>query len=125
ANSGLYMEPYFVEQVSTSEGEVLETHSPQARKAMDAPAAYVLTHMLEGVIDHGTAYELASLDVDLAGKTGTTNDYTDAWFVGFTPKLTMLTWVGYDVKKTLGNNMTGAIAALPAWKALAQRGLDE
>jgi penicillin-binding protein 1A len=125
ANSGLYMQPYFVEQVATSDGETLESHLPQARKAMDAPAAYVLTHMLEGVIDHGTAYDLASLDLDIAGKTGTTNDYTDAWFVGFTPKLTMLTWVGYDVKKTLGNSMTGAVAALPAWKALALRGLEE
>ncbi len=125
ANSGLYMQPYFVEQVATADGEVLETHVPQAHKAMDAPAAYVLTHMLEGVVDHGTGYALSSLDVDVAGKTGTTNDYTDAWFVGFTPRLTMLTWVGYDVKRTLGNGMTGATAALPAWKEMAERGLAE
>jgi penicillin-binding protein 1A len=125
ANSGLYMQPYLVEQVATPEGEVLETHLPQARKAMDAPIAYVLSHMLEGVIDRGTGYELAPLDVDLAGKTGTTNDYADAWFIGFTPRLTLLTWVGYDVKKSLGSGMTGAVAALPAWKAMAERGLKE
>jgi len=125
ANSGLYMQPYFVEQVATSDGEVLETHSPQARKAMDAPAAYVLTHMLEGVIDHGTAFALSKLDLDIAGKTGTTNDYTDAWFVGYTPKLTILTWVGYDVKRNLGNGMTGAAAALPPWQAFLERGLAE
>lgn len=125
ANSGLYMHPYFVEQVATSDGEVLEHHTPQARKAIDAPAAYVLTHMLEGVIDHGTAFALSPLDVDIAGKTGTTDDYSDAWFVGFTPKLTMLTWVGYDVKRSLGNGMTGAAAALPPWKEVAERGLAE
>jgi penicillin-binding protein 1A len=125
ANSGLYMHPYFVEQVATADGEVLEHHTPQARKAMDAPAAYVLTHMLEGVIDHGTAFSLSPLEVDIAGKTGTTDDYSDAWFVGYTPKLTMLTWVGYDVKKSLGNGMTGAAAALPPWKEVAERGLAE
>ncbi len=125
ANAGLYMQPYFVEQVSTSEGEVLEHHTAQARKAMDAPEAYVLTHMLEGVIDHGTAFALSQLDVDIAGKTGTTDDYSDAWFVGYTPKLTILTWVGYDVKKSLGGGMTGAAAALPPWKELAERGLAE
>ncbi len=92
---------------------------------MDAPAAYVLTHMMEGVIDHGTAFSLSRLDVDIAGKTGTTDDYSDAWFVGYTPKLTMLTWVGYDVKKSLGNGMTGAAAALPPWKEVAERGLAE
>jgi len=125
ANAGLYMQPYLVEQVATADGETLETHLPQARKAMDAPVAYVLTHMLEGVIDRGTGFDLHLLDVDLAGKTGTTNDYADAWFIGYTPRLTMLTWVGYDVKKTLGNGMTGAVAALPAWKTLAERGLAE
>ena len=125
ANSGLYMQPYFVQQVATSDGETLESHLPQARKALNAPEAYVLTHMLEGVIDHGTAFALSPLDVDIAGKTGTTDDYSDAWFVGFTPRLTMLTWVGYDVKRSLGNGMTGAAAALPPWKELAERGLAE
>jgi penicillin-binding protein 1A len=124
-NHGIYMQPHFVEQVTTADGRVLETHTPQAEKAMDAAVAYVLTHMLEGVIDRGTATPLAHLDVDLAGKTGTTNDYSDAWFVGFTPKLTMLTWVGYDLKKTLGSGMSGTTAGLPPWKALAERGLAE
>ena len=125
ANHGIRMEPHFVEQVTTADGRVLETHAPRAEKAMDAAVAYVLTHMLEGVIDRGTATPLASLDVDLAGKTGTTNDYTDAWFVGFTPKLTMLTWTGYDLKKTLGNSMSGTVAGLPPWKEMAERGLAE
>jgi penicillin-binding protein 1A len=125
ANHGILLPPYFVEAVTTSDGRTLELHTGQARKAMDASVAYVLTHMLEGVVDRGTATTLAALDVDLAGKTGTTDDYSDAWFVGFTPKLTVLTWTGYDLKKTLGNGMSGAVAGVPPWKAIAERGLAE
>jgi penicillin-binding protein 1A len=125
ANHGILMTPYFVEQVVTSDGRTLETHTAQARKAMDASVAFVLTHMMEGVVDRGTATAMAGLDVDLAGKTGTTDDYSDAWFVGFTPRLTLLTWTGYDVKKTLGNGMSGAVAGVPPWKEMAERGLEE
>ena len=98
---------------------------PNASKATDPQVAYVLTHMLEGVIDRGTATDLRELDLDLAGKTGTTDDWSDAWFVGFTPRYTILTWVGYDQKRTIGKNMTGSEAALPAWKKLVERGLEE
>jgi penicillin-binding protein 1A len=125
ANHGILMSPYFIEQVSTAQGEVLEQHTLQAQKAMDASTAYVLTHMMEGVVDRGTAASMASLDVDLAGKTGTTDDYSDAWYVGYTPRLTILTWTGHDVKKTLGGGMSGAVAGLPPWKEIAERGLAE
>ena len=79
--------------------------------------------MMEGVVDHGTAYDIHDLPIDIAGKTGTTNDYSDAWFVGFTPQYTILTWIGYDVKRSLGAGMSGAVAALPMWKAIAEDGL--
>ena len=81
--------------------------------------------MMEGVIDRGTATALKELDLDIAGKTGTTDDYSDAWFVGFAPRYTILTWVGYDQKRSIGRNMTGAEAALPTWKTLVERGLKE
>jgi penicillin-binding protein 1A len=124
ANQGVHMEPYFVERVSSHDGRAIELHSPRARKAMEPAVAYVLTHMLEGVIDRGTAGSIADLDVDLAGKTGTTDDYSDAWFIGFTPRYTILTWVGYDQKRSIGRNMTGAEAALPAWRMIVQDGLE-
>jgi penicillin-binding protein 1A len=92
---------------------------------MDPAVAFVLTHVLEGVVDRGTAGSIAALPAALAGKTGTTNDYTDAWFVGFTPRHTLLTWVGYDQKKSLGRRMTGAVAALPMWRDLAEAGLRD
>jgi len=125
ANQGIALSPYLLERVSDRSGFVLEHHVPQARKAMEPQVAYLLTHILEGVIDRGTGADARRLDVDLAGKTGTTDDFTDAWFAGFTPRYTILTWVGHDQKRRIGRNMTGAVAALPIWKAIVETGLEE
>jgi penicillin-binding protein 1A len=75
-----------------------------------------MTDLLEGVVQHGTASAAAKLKHPLAGKTGTTNDFTDAWFIGFSPSLTCGVWVGFDEKKSLGENEAGAVAALPIWE---------
>ncbi|MEM6455626.1 MAG: PBP1A family penicillin-binding protein, partial [Acidobacteriota bacterium] len=128
ANQGIHVEPYLIERVATPQGRVLHEHLPQARKAMDPQIAYLVTQMLQGVVDRGTAGSLRAggkLTLDLAGKTGTTNAYTDAWFVGYTPRYTILSWVGYDKKRSLGRGMTGAEAALPIWKSIVQAGVDE
>jgi penicillin-binding protein 1A len=123
ANQGTHVEPYLIDRIATADGQVLEQHFPAARTSTTPPVAYVLAHMMEGVVDHGTAFALKDLDIDIAGKTGTTDDFTDAWFVGFTPRYTILTWVGYDVKKSLGQGMSGAVAAVPMWKQIAESGL--
>ncbi len=125
ANQGFYVEPYLIESVATQSGRLLEQHSPRASQAMEPEVAYVLTSMLEGVIDRGTGRLVAGLDLDLAGKTGTTDGYTDAWFAGFSPSYTLVVWVGYDKKRSIGRNMTGAAAALPIWKAIFERGIEE
>ena len=125
ANQGVYIEPYLIDSVMTHDGRLLESHAPHAHKAMEPAVAYVLSHMLEGVIDRGTGAAVADLPLDLAGKTGTTDDYSDAWFIGFTPRYTILTWVGYDRKRSIGRNMTGAEAALPAWRAIVEQGLKD
>ena len=125
ANQGIWVRPHFVTEVRRRNGAVLTRHQTEATKAMDPAVAGLLTHVLEGVVDRGTAGSIAALPTAIAGKTGTTNDYTDAWFVGFTPKYTILSWVGYDQKKTLGKKMTGAEAALPIWRQLVETGLDE
>jgi len=125
ANQGVYVRPYMVEEVRGRDGSVIESHQLEARKAMEPAVAYVLTSMLEGVVDRGTAASIAGLPVALAGKTGTTNDYTDAWFVGFSPRYTILTWVGYDQKRTIGRGMTGAEAALPVFRSIVESGLDQ
>jgi len=123
ANQGTYIRPYLIESVRTPEGQAMETHVPETRTVTSPDLAYVLTTMLEGVVDRGTARRLADLDVDLAGKTGTTNDYSNAWFVGFTPRYTMLVWVGYDQPKSMGRGMAGDKVAVPIWRAIAEDGL--
>ena len=124
ANHGLHVEPYLVERVSDGTGRTLEQHSPRAYKSMEPQTAYLLTRMLEGVVDRGTARAAAELPLALAGKTGTTDDYTDAWFVGFTPRYTALVWIGHDRNRRIGRNMTGAEAALPIWQELIESGLE-
>jgi penicillin-binding protein 1A len=123
ANQGTHIEPHLIERVTGSDGHVLERHFPAAYSSTNPAVAYVLTHMMEGVIDHGTAYAINDLPIDIAGKTGTTDDFSDAWFVGFTPRYTILTWIGYDQKRSLGGGMSGAVAALPMWRKIAEDGL--
>ncbi|RMH19446.1 MAG: PBP1A family penicillin-binding protein [Acidobacteria bacterium] len=125
ANQGIHVEPHATERIVAHSGRTLYEHLPRARKAMEPQIAYVLTRMLEGVIDRGTGRAVADLEVDLAGKTGTTDNWTDAWFVGFTPRHTILSWVGYDKDRSLGRGQTGAEAALPIWRAVVEDGLEE
>ncbi len=125
ANQGVLVKPYLVERVLSGSGGTLERHEAEAVKAIEPATAFVLTSMLQGVIDRGTGARLADLPLDIAGKTGTTNDYTDAWFVGYTPRFTILVWVGYDQKRSLGKKMTGAEAALPIWREIAESGLRD
>ena len=125
-NRGVFVEPYFIESIHSHGDRLIEEHQPQAQKAMSPQVAYVLTSMLRGVAERGTAAQaLARLDIPTAGKTGTTNSFTDAWFVGFTPRYTVLTWVGYDQKRFLGRGWTGAHAALPIWAGIVERGLED
>ncbi len=114
-NHGVRMEPTQVLSVTDREGVTLEEHTPVARDAIRADTAYVMTSLLRGVVQRGTAASAAALDWPLAGKTGTVNDYTDAWFMGFDPEITLGVWLGYDEKKPIGNGETGTTAALPIW----------
>jgi penicillin-binding protein 1A len=94
---------------------VLEEDYPEVKDVVSAQTARVMVSLLEGVVQHGTGYAASALKHPLGGKTGTTNDFTDAWFIGFSPSVTCGVWLGYDEKKTLGNKETGAMAALPIW----------
>jgi penicillin-binding protein 1A len=114
-NQGVRMDPYLVASVADREGNILEEHRRQPREAIRADTAFVMTNLLRGVVQRGTGGAAASLDWPLAGKTGTVDDYTDAWFVGFDPSITVGVWVGYDEKKPIGRDETGGAAALPIW----------
>ena len=115
ANRGVRMAPYGVVTISDREGNLLEEHRPEPHEAVRADTAYVMANLLRGVVQRGTGAAARDLDWPLGGKTGTVDDYTDAWFVGFDPTITVGVWVGYDEKKPLGTGETGATAALPIW----------
>jgi penicillin-binding protein 1A len=114
-NDGVRVVPRYIRRVTDYQGRVLEEDYPDVKDVITPQTARVMTSLLEQVVQHGTAAAAASLKHPLAGKTGTTNDFTDAWFVGFSPSITCGVWVGFDEKKTLGNKETGAHAALPIW----------
>jgi penicillin-binding protein 1A len=114
-NQGVRMRPYPILRISDREGNLLEENRPEPADAIRADTAFVMTNLLRGVVQRGTAAQAASLNWPLAGKTGTTDDYTDAWFIGFDPDITVGVWTGFDEKKPLGSAETGSRAALPIW----------
>ncbi len=114
-NDGLRIEPRYIRKVTDYEGHLLEQDFPDAKDVISQHTARTMVSLLEEVVKHGTASSAKKLNHPIAGKTGTTNDYTDAWFVGFTPSLTCGVWVGFDEKRNLGENETGGHAALPIW----------
>jgi penicillin-binding protein 1A len=114
-NDGLRIEPRYIRQVADYEGHVLEQDFPDARDVISQRTARTMVSLLQEVVKHGTGGPARKLNHPVAGKTGTTNDYTDAWFIGFSPSITCGVWIGYDEKKNLGDNETGGHAALPIW----------
>lgn len=114
-NDGVRIAPRYITKVTDYEGRVMEEDFPDIKDVVSARTARIMTSMLREVVLHGTAVAAAKMPFPLAGKTGTTNDFTDAWFVGFSPTLTCGVWIGYDEKKSLGEKETGGRAALPIW----------
>jgi penicillin-binding protein 1A len=114
-NDGVRVTPRYITRVTDYEGRVLEEDFPEVKDVISQRTARIMTSMLREVVLHGTGIAAAKLPFPVAGKTGTTNDFTDAWFVGFTPTMSCGVWVGYDEKKSLGAKETGAHAALPIW----------
>lgn len=123
-NHGVRVPPVLVQSVTDRDGTPLEEARPVPEDVIRADAAFVMTHLLRGVIERGTARAAAGIDWPLAGKTGTVNDYTDAWFIGFDPDITVGVWVGHDEKKPIGRGETGATVALPIWKAFIEAYLE-
>jgi penicillin-binding protein 1A len=114
-NDGVRVSPRYITRVTDYEGRVLEEDFPEVKDVISQRTARIMTSMLREVVLHGTGVAAAKLPFPVAGKTGTTNDFTDAWFVGFTPTMTCGVWVGFDEKRSLGAKETGAHAALPIW----------
>ena len=117
ADRGVRNEPLFILKVEDRAGNVLERNAPRPFEVLSEGTAATMTSMLQSVMDHGTGYPARArgFTIPAAGKTGTMDDYMDAWFVGYIPSLVCGVWIGYDEKKVIGPGMTGARAALPIW----------
>jgi penicillin-binding protein 1A len=120
ANQGVLVQPHLVREVRNREGAIVTTVEPEVRDAVRPEIAFLMNRVLSGVISDGTGQAAAALGGHLAGKTGTTDDNTDAWFVGYSPTLALGVWVGFDEPRSLGSKETGARAALPIWRAFME-----
>jgi penicillin-binding protein 1A len=124
-NDGIRIDPHTIRRVTSYDGALLEEAHPEVHDVVSPEVARTMTAMLEEVIQFGTGIQARPLGRPAAGKTGTTQDYTDAWFIGFTPQLTSGVWVGYDDKQiSLGKKETGARAALPIWLEFMKAALE-
>ena len=106
-DDGVRVMPRYITKVTDHEGRILEENYAEVKDVVSAQTARVMTSMLREVVLHGTAIAPSALQYPLAGKTGTTNDFTDAWFVGFSPAMTCGVWIGYDEKKSWGREKRG------------------
>ncbi len=123
-NDGIRIDPHMIRRVTSYDGALLEDAHPEVHDVISPDVARTMTAMLEEVVQFGTAMKAKSIGRPAAGKTGTTQDFTDAWFLGFTPQITAGVWVGYDDKQnSLGKKESGAQAALPIWIEFIERGM--
>jgi penicillin-binding protein 1A len=114
-NDGIRIEPRYIRKVTQADGLPLDEAPSEVSEVISVETARTMMQFLQAVVQHGTAAAASQLKHPLGGKTGTTNDYTDAWFIGFSPSVTCGTWIGYDDRQPLGEKETGARAALPMW----------
>src|SRR5687768_2532232 len=131
ANGGFLIQPYFIHKIVDDRGNALALANPrragdEALRVIDPRNAFIMDSMMQDVTRYGTAARTARLGrIDLAGKTGTTNEFVDAWFAGYQPALVAISWVGFDQPKTLGKNQTGSVVALPIWLGYMEQVLKE
>ena len=131
ANGGFLVQPYFILKIVDDRGNALALANPkragdEALRVLDPRNAFIMDNMMQDVTRYGTAARAARLGrTDLAGKTGTTNEFVDAWFAGYHPQLVGISWMGFDQPKTLGKNQTGGVIALPIWIGYMEKALKE
>ncbi|HUQ24287.1 MAG TPA: penicillin-binding transpeptidase domain-containing protein, partial [Burkholderiales bacterium] len=131
ANGGYLVQPYFIQKIVDDRGTPLVVAQPkragdESLRTIDARNAFVMDNMMQDVTRIGTGARAARLGrSDLAGKTGTTNEFVDAWFAGYNPNLVAIAWVGFDQPRTLGRNQTGGVIALPIWVGYMEKALHD
>jgi penicillin-binding protein 1A len=133
ANQGHLLKPIFIKKILDRDGNLLEENLPffyfkessEEEQTLTPQTAFLTTHLLEGVVQHGTGWRARSLGRPVAAKTGTTDQFMDAWFIGYTPELITGVWVGFDEERSLGENETGAQAASPIWVSFMTKVLKD
>ena len=133
ANQGRSFKPFFIKKILDRDGNLIEENLPSlyfeefsAEEQVISPqTAFLITYLMEGVVQHGTGWRARSLGRPVAGKTGTTDQFIDAWFIGYTPELITGVWVGFDDERSLGENETGSRAASPIWVAYMSKILKD
>jgi len=124
ANYGVRTKPYFIRKIVDANGDVLESREPIRETVLDSLTSFIMISILRSVVDEGTAHNARSvygLRIPAAGKTGTTNNYRDAWFIGFSPELVAGVWVGYDSLREIRHGATGSMFAVPIWATFMKK----
>jgi penicillin-binding protein 1A len=125
ANYGTRVTAFFIRSIRDQNDNIIEENSPERKQVLEKETAFIMNYLLQGVVRSGTGWRARTLPAPIGGKTGTTNDFTDAWFIGFTPSLTVGVWVGFDQKKSLGDEMTGSEAASPIFVTFMENYLKQ
>jgi penicillin-binding protein 1A len=125
ANLGVRTEPMFIKKILDRYGNILEENTPVSEEVISPQTAYIMSNLLQGVVENGTGWRARALKRPAAGKTGTTNNLNDAWFMGYVPSLVVGTWFGHDNEKPLGKNETGSKAAAPIWVKFMKKALKD
>ena len=125
ANQGRLLDPIFITKITDPHGAVLEEFRPASKPVISPETSYLVTSMLESVVTRGTGKRVQALGRPVAGKTGTTNDFHDAWFIGYTPQIVTGVWLGYDSERSLGKDRTGGKVAAPVFRDYMQTALGD
>lgn len=120
-NLGIRVNPYLIRKIMDQNNYLIEENYPDKKRVVEPETAYIMNYLMQGVVKYGTGFRARDLPAPIGGKTGTTDDYTDAWFIGFSPSVTVGVWVGLDMKQKLGNDETGSRAAAPAFVAFMEK----
>ena len=125
-NKGIRVTPYFISRIEDKDGNILEEAQVESQEVLSPQMAFIMTNLLRGVILRGTGWQAARLENNLCGKTGTTNDWADAWFIGFSPSLVVGVWIGHKEERiTIGERQSGAVAALPVFIDFFERVIED
>lgn len=124
-NYGIRVNPFYITKILDQYGNIVQENFPDRKQTVEPDTAYIMNYLLQGVVKYGSGWRARYLKAPIGGKTGTTNNYTDAWFIGYTPTLTVGVWVGYSIQKSLGEGETGSRAAAPIFVSFFEKYLEK